>query len=322
MYWDIFLGLVGLIVGVPLAGFLAWWLLKLLLLLRTKLGHAEDPTPETRRRRRQLFRTIAIAILGIAVVITAFLYIPWGAIPHDESRSWSSSGWQWLEYAYVAYVPAGVRSFILTYIWTWWFAIVVGILFLLDLLRRGKKAQVIALVVLVAVGSIAYWFGPELTCADDDIVCKAQHLQQKQIKAAEELHKEQERQRQAALAIEQARIATQKQVAEAAGGAQCLNVAHKDHQFGTAPDESSIINPDGKCFFANFYPPEDEGICFYQQSAHSSKPHGPFGRDCPGAIPFNQNTAPRDVERIWGNKPFKANFVLRPRSGTNHGTSN
>lgn len=185
---------------------------------------------------------------------------------------------------------------------------------------RWKRIAIIWVAVWAAVLSII-WFHPDPICDPQDHRCVAAQQKAADAKAAEEARKqaqaEAERQRQ----IAQAKLAAEKAAADAAGGPQCLDVAHNGRQFGTEPDESSIINPGGRCFIANFLQPEDEGICYYVQAANSTRRHGPFGKDCPGALPINPDTAPRDVERIWGNKPFKANYVLRPRSGVNHGTT-
>ncbi|MBY0473240.1 hypothetical protein K2Q00_03110 [Patescibacteria group bacterium] len=123
----------------------------------------------------------------------------------------------------------------------------------------------------------------------------------------------------AAQYIAQMQIATQQKAAEAAGGAQCLNVVHKDHVFGLQPDETSLVNNEGRCFFY-FEPPP--GTCFYAQGRWSDERKGPFGT-CPTAIPFNATNAPRDPVRVWsaGPTPFTADYVLRPRTGT-HGTVN
>lgn len=119
----------------------------------------------------------------------------------------------------------------------------------------------------------------------------------------------------------QAQAAAHRAAAEAAGGKQCLNVPHRK-MFGTQPDDSSIVDPGGKCSFNNFEPPH--GTCFYMQAVDSTKRYGPFGTcERNDKVPFTPQTAPWKTERVWSaGEPFEASYVLRPRNPAKHGLVN
>lgn len=183
------------------------------------------------------------------------------------------------------------------------YGVIFATLFISVLLVAAKKGKAaVAFVALVALGLVAYWTRPELTCAEGDLACKAAEVQKAAAEATEKLRKEQERQQ----AVAQAAAAT---LAQTPGGPQCANVVHPAHVFGITPDDSSVVNTGGKCY-VQFSPPSN--VCYYVQAFGSSKPSGPFG-GCPEAIPVVGN-APNDVERIWASgQPFTADYTLLPR---------
>lgn len=141
-----------------------------------------------------------------------------------------------------------------------------------------------------------------------------------QERAAEVREEEAKKRRQAEAGRAYVQAAVHRAAAEAAGGAQCLDVLHKEHTFGTTPDESSIVNEGGRCYFEIVSLPP--GACFYLQGRWDSKPSGPFG-ECEGKVPFTPNNVPRDVVKAWAkDRPFEADYKLRPRNAAKHGVVN